>query len=200
MRVLLKFPDFRQITRLSALLIHDGPGLGEGIAADLEEAREQRRPLGRAAFHTSRLETTLRAPRFRFMGAGAPLVTSLSAPQPSRRHFPGSPPLAVQVSVAFLPHELKAAGGDRLNLAPLARKTCRRQPSHGTSWPRLAAVAFARRQIRQHIKSWPCRSPIPMLSITTGTSSDRWRLRDRLCSRLNEGDHLVSDLSPLLRT
>jgi hypothetical protein len=57
---------------------------------------------------------------------------------------------------------------------------------HGTSWPRLAAVAFARRQIPQHIKGWPCRSPIPMLSVTAGTSSDRWRLRDRLCSRLNE--------------
>jgi hypothetical protein len=46
----------------------------------------------------------------------------------------------------------------------------------------------------------PARSPIPMLSTTAGTSSGRWRLRDRLCSRLNEGDHLVSDLSPLLRT
>jgi hypothetical protein len=46
----------------------------------------------------------------------------------------------------------------------------------------------------------PARSPIPMLSTTAGTSSGRWRLRDRLCSRLNEGDHLVSGLSPLLRT
>jgi hypothetical protein len=33
-----------------------------------------------------------------------------------------------------------------------------------------------------------------MLSTTAGTSSGRWRLRDRLCSRLNEGDRLVSDL------
>jgi hypothetical protein len=40
----------------------------------------------------------------------------------------------------------------------------------------------------------PARSPIPMLSTTAGTSSGRWRLRDRLCSRLNEGDRLVSDL------
>jgi hypothetical protein len=31
-----------------------------------------------------------------------------------------------------------------------------------------------------------------MLSTTAGTSSGRWRLRDRLCSRLNEGDRLVS--------
>jgi hypothetical protein len=31
------------------------------------------------------------------------------------------------------------------------------------------------------------RSPTPMLSTTAGTSSGRPRLRDRLCSRLNEG-------------
>jgi hypothetical protein len=96
-----------------------GPGLGEGIAVDLEEAAEQRRPLGRAAFHASRLERLFGLRDFASWEPG-PLVTSLSAPQPSRRHFPGSPPLAVQVSVAFLPHELKAAGGDRVNLAPLA--------------------------------------------------------------------------------
>ena len=91
-------------------------------------------------------------------------------------------------------------GGDKVNLAPLARKTCRRRPSHGASWPRLAAVAFRPTANPAAYKGWPCRSPIPMLSVTAGTSSDRWRLRDRLCSRLNEGDYLVSDLSPLLRT
>jgi hypothetical protein len=57
-----------------------GPGLGEGIAVDLEEAAEQRRPLGRAAFHASRLERLFGLRDFASWEPGPPGDVAVSSP------------------------------------------------------------------------------------------------------------------------